>query len=544
MSETVEKSFLIRLGFILSGMACSALLMQTESKLSFAITLVLAMGVMCILVFRTRLIGTVLSEKTPAVYIISGVLSCVMVYYAKSTFYTCCKGWIKSALNLLSLPEFLLRLIPWGVALVALPVIFCYLVWFLSLMWKEAKAIWETSDFAEQMYLLCAGILFAVVICFAYTCTQAFYGAHISGNWYNFDLIYSADSGYLVFEDVFRNVGASQNDLRQPLFGVFSAPFATAAWLVSRVIFFIPKSYVLVLQILEMFLFLVSCVLLSRMLGLKKVDKVLFLVLLSVSYPVLIFSLTAEQYLFAVFYLILMIYHRGNNTLGNFGYVAATGSMLTTGIFFPLLTWEKDLKRFVKNTLYLCLCFFGVMILSGRLTTFLDAGTYIDGYAPYAGGDVAPLAKLMQYVNFVGACIAAPASWMDFETYNHVSWQMIPVVSWNWLGIAVFLLSALGVAVDRQDGFGRICGVWILFSLVLLGIVGWGTVDNGLMLYTLYFGWAFIAMGYRFVIRVFQKYTPVKVVILLMIILCVMVLNVRALRSVLVFATQFYPALR
>jgi preprotein translocase subunit SecG len=429
-------------------------------------------------------------------------------------------------------------------ALVALPMAFGYFLWFIDFMYTQAKHFWAASDFAERLFLLGAGALFTVVICFSYQCTQAFYGAHVNGNWYNFDLIYSADSGYLVNQDVFRNVGAEQNDLRQPLFGAFAMPFAQAAWLISKVLFFLPHSYVTVLQILEMLLFLVALVLISRMMGLHGAEKMLLLCLMCVSYPVLIFSLTAEQYLFAVFYLVLLIYLQEDKQGQSLAYIGATGCMLTSGIFFPLVTWHKSFGEFVKRTLKLCGVFFAVTILSGRLTTFLDIPGYIAGYGYYAGANVPMLSKLLQYVNFVSSTLVAPASQMDFETYNHVSWQMCPVTNWQWSGILMLVLAVAGVAVKPKDRFTRICGVWMGFSLLLLGLIGWGTIDNGLLLYSLYFGWAFVAMSFQLMDRLLSRVRLLKLAVLVAAVLVVGIINVTALKAVLVFATQFYPALR
>lgn len=546
----MEKSFCnsiwVRLGLALSGTAYTVLLMQTESKLSFLVTGVLALALMLLLVTKTRLLEELFAPRQTGIYIVAAVLTLAALYTAKSTFYTCCHGWITKLYALLHLPAqgLLLRLTPWLVALAALPMAYGYFLWFTGFFWSFFKHFWETSDFVERMFLLWAAIFFAALIVMTFMCTQAFYGAHINGHWYNFDLIYSSDSGYLVSQDVFRNVGAGQNDLRQPLYGLFSMPFAQVAWLISRVLFFLPEAYVTVLQIMQMCLYLVAMVLMARMLELPSLEKILFLLMLSVTYPVLIFSLSAEQYLMAVFYLVLLIYLRREKVGGSLSYIAATGSMLTTGIFFPLVTWDRKFSKFVKNTMKLCGAFFGVMILSGRLTTFLDVGTYIAGYAPYAGGDVALKGKLLQFVNFVGACFVAPASHVDFETYSHVSWQMYPVTEWNVLGLLVGVAAFFGVLAKPRAMFSKVCGVWMAFSLLLLGIIGWGTIDNGLMLYTLYFGWAYVAMCFQLLDRVFRSERAVKLTVMALIIGVVLMANVMALKDVLVFATQFFPALR
>lgn len=535
----------LRLLMVLSGAAYAVLLMQTASKLSFLLTAVLALGLMLALVFRTSFLEKVFSVEGRCVWVISAVLCLSAVYTAKSTFFTNCYGWMTRLTDLLNLPfrETLIRLVPWGVALLAVPMAFGYFLWFCGMVRSFARRFWRESDFTERLFLVGAWCLFAMLIIMTYLCTQAFYGADVNGWRYNFDLIYSSDSGYLVQQDVFRNVGAEQNDLRQPLFGVFAMPFCQAAYLLSRVLFFLPSSYVTVSQILQMLLFLVAVVLLARMMELQGAEKALFLGLLCVSYPVLIFALTAEQYLFAVSYLILLLYLQKEPVAQSTAYIAATGSLLTSGIWFPLVTWDRNVKQFVKKTALLCGAFFGVMILSGRLTTFLDIPTYIEGYGYYAGGNVPLLSKLMQYVNFAGACLLAPASGVDFTTYRHVSWQMLPVTGWSVVGILVILLALGGILLSFKDRFTRLCAVWLAFSFLLLGLVGWGTIDNGLMLYSLYFGWAFVSMAFRFLACVFAKVRPVKLAVLMALVLAVGVYNVYALRAVLVFGTQFFPTL-
>ena len=382
-----------------------------------------------------------------------------------------------------------------------------------------------------------------MMLSFTYLCTQAFYGAHINGGWFNFDLIYSADSGYLVHQDVYRNIAAEQNDLRQPLFGLFAAPFCQTAWLISRALFFLPNSYVTVSQSIQIFLFLVALVLLSRMMALKGPEKALFLVLLSVCYPTLIFVLTAEQYLFAVFWLILLIYLQKEPVAQSTAFIAATGSLLTSGVLFPLVTEDRDIKRFVKKTMLLCGAFFGVMILSGRLTTFLDIPSYIEGYGYYTGVDVPLQQKLLQYVNFAGACLLAPKSGVDITTYSHISWQMLPVTSWSPVGILVILLTLAGIAITWQKRLTRISAAWLGFSFLLLGLVGWGTIDNGLMLYSSYFGWAFLSMIFGLADRVLDRVRPLKLAVMGGLILGIGIYNVLALKEVLVFSTQFFPAM-
>ena len=137
----------------------------------------------------------------------------------------------------------------------------------------------------------------------------------------------------------------------------------------------------------------------------------------------------------------------------------------------------------------------------------------------------------------------APPSDVDFTTYSHVSWQMLPVKGWAPAGLLVLFLSLGGLLVSRRSRAGRLCAVWIGFAFLLLGIVGWGTIDNGLSLYSLYFGWAFIAMIFAFINRLPDRIRPLKLGILAGIILVICIYNVYSMRELMIFASQYFPAL-
>ena len=528
---------------LVSGVACTVLMIGTNSKLSFLLTAALSMVLLTVLLLKTCFLQVLLEKRSSVEYIFAALIALSSVYAGKSTFYATCGGWCLKVLNQLGLPPILARVAPWAMAVLALPMMFLYVSWFVHFMWEFGGQFWADSDYVDRMFLFAAGMLFIILIGFAYTCTQAFYGARINGYWYNFDLVYSADSGYLVHSDVYRMVGASENDLRQPLYGLFAMPFCQLAWLASKLLFFLPNGYVIISQMVQMLLYLTGVVMLSRMMKLSGVEKVLYFALHCATYPVLIFALTAEQYLMAVFYLIMMLYLEKDPLGKRVGFIAATGSLLTTGVLFPVVTGDRKFSRFFLDSLKLCLCFFGVVILCGRLTVFLDFGQRLADYKVYSGADVAPLSKLMQFVNFVGACLVAPASHLDFETYSHVSWQMQPVTGWNPLGILLICGAILGVLAKPREKFSWVCAGWMAFSLLLLGIVGWGTIDNGLMLYTLYFGWAYTAMVFQLVVRIFDRLPPLKIAVLGLLVLILVLVNINALKEVILFGTKFFPTL-
>ena len=47
---------------------------------------------------------------------------------------------------------------------------------------------------------------------------------------------------------------------------------------------------------------------------------------------------------------------------------------------------------------------------------------------------------------------------------------------------------------------------WVMFSVVILLVVGWGSSENGMILYALYFSWAFLVLIYQLVLAIAKKF--------------------------------------
>ena len=89
----------------------------------------------------------------------------------------------------------------------------------------------------------------------------------------------------------------------------------------------------------------------------------------------------------------------------------------------------------------------------------------------------------------------------------------------------------------------RIAGAWIGFSALLLLAVGWGAPENGMILYTLYFGWAFAVLLFRLLQRAAEK---LKFGLLTPLVTCTIVvllgwINFRGIGELLAFAFSCYP---
>ena len=60
-----------------------------------------------------------------------------------------------------------------------------------------------------------------------------------------------------------------------------------------------------------------------------------------------------------------------------------------------------------------------------------------------------------------------------------------PVDGLNLAGLVIFALALASLVLNRHSRAARMAGCWVLFSIVLLVGLGWGTQENGLILYAL-----------------------------------------------------------
>ena len=86
-------------------------------------------------------------------------------------------------------------------------------------------------------------------------------------------------------------------------------------------------------------------------------------------------------------------------------------------------------------------------------------------------------------------------------------------------------------------------GAWIGFSVFILLIVGWGSPENGMLLYSLYFSWAFIVLLFMLLQWISEKLN-IKLfipVVSFVIAVLLIVYNYRGMEDLLSFAITYYP---
>ena len=546
LAQKSGRRTVLRWMLLLSGTALAGLLSTKGSLIWVAAGIPLALATLAILIFRFRFLERTFAKRVRWIAILSGVLALYAAYCYGDLFYyhlQSLAGELTSAtaVGLLSRFGMIFTIIA---AVVSIPALFVYLYWFFGWFSERMREVFHASDRVERWYLIIACVLFALAISLVYSKTSVFYAANASSDnvWDKIDIVYSSDSSMLTEQNVFYNIAASENDIRQPMFGVFAAPFALAASLVSKAIMQ-PGAYPAMVQIVQSVFLALGLVLIVRMTGASGAVKALALVCGTLLYPTLLFLLNVEQYVFPVFWLILLVWmivqgeERGRST----AWVAASGSMLTSGILLLILPGKGTFKEKVRQGALAVLLFAVVMILLGRVAMVLSSSETIRFLVQFAGEKLPFLARAKQYSVFLASCFVAPAAEITLFPNGGAVFQQAEVTGWSIAGFVGLLAAIAGFVVNRKRVFAQICAGWVAFSLVLLCLIGWGTSENGLVLYTLYFGWAFVALIVMLITRVLEKWRAAQIGAFSVAALALLVVNAQSIAAFVRFGLEHYP---
>ena len=421
-----------------------------------------------------------------------------------------------------------------------------FICWCLSLFWerlftlvKEAelfRGISKTEYIVYSILFLCL-IIFTV---FCFTRSNAFYGA-------SYDVLYTSDSKGLVDGTAWLSLTHSENDLRQPLFAVFSAPFTGLSFLVSMAFQLPLPWHCILLNIPQLGLMLISGYLLGVLLNLKSASRICFVVCYCSTYSFMLFTVMMEQYIIACFWLILCITAIvKKKTTDPIVLYAAGGSLLTSIILLPIYSFRSHTRSFwewVRESFFLGIGFLIVMLAFCRFDVFYDIFNQAASMTQFTGQALSFQAKLAQYTFFIRNCFLSPLAGLSYKVIDHVSWQLAEYNTFSIAGIAVLILCAVSFAVNWKDRFCIIAAGWIVFSFILLVIMGWGTIENGLILYSLYFGWAFLVM-IVLLIKTLTDRLPFPWVLPVFLAFTAGILlykNLPGMRDLLLFAMEYFP---
>ncbi len=467
----------------------------------------------------------------------------------------------------------------------AIPAAIIILYWFYSKFWHYFKLFVKSLDKLERNFLIISIIIISIAIVVIYNMTNVFTKAHITepNRIYNItystkndktliigqdfvnnaydrirgDIIFSSDTQVILGDDLYNNINGGENDFRQPFFAIFSMPFTLVPRIISD--FTIWEMYPFLLAIVQACLVLISIVLLQRLMKLKGWTRLLFMIFLLVTYPTLLFLINMEQYVIAVFYLIAFIYMSINGLKNkDIAFIGATGTLLTSGIFFPLLCENKDFKKSIKNIFFTFFKFLVVLVISAKILLLVPdrVENSISFVKTFTGENSSFQERINRYTHFALNTMIAPK--IEIENDNFLDQKLVagiytiilsaynPQLSQtennniNIAGIAILLLALLAFILNRKDTLSRICICWIAFSIILLPVLGYGAYENGFILYTYYFGWSFACLLFKFFESVLKKWPKIKNTIYALAIVTMCIINFYGIYQIIEFGMQRY----
>lgn len=373
-------------------------------------------------------------------------------------------------------------------------------LWFVFLwqlvFWGEMERIlWSSALFrdvgkGELAVYLALFCLLAGLTAAAFFQTEVFYGTTRA-----YDLVYTSDSPSLVKDNAYLVLTHLENDLRQPLFGVFSGPFLGVPYLLGRLLDL--RFQAVLMDWVQIAMLLGGNFALAKTMGLAGTRRLCFMLLLSCTYSQLLAVLMMEQYIVAYFWLMLCLYRtRERGEPERILLWGAGGTLLTSLMVLPFLTEGPPGQR-IRKTGKRSLEFVGLMLAFARFDVLFHLVGKIRILGTLAGKPVPLETRLWQYTAFLHSCFAAPAAGVSHRFGDQVSWQLAEPQGISAAGAIILLLSVISAWIPRKEAGSRMAAGWAAFSVGMLLLFGWGTVENGLILYSLYFGWAFFALLFQ-----------------------------------------------
>lgn len=420
----------------------------------------------------------------------------------------------------------------------------------LSFVWQEMARLirkFELLQFSRLEWVLYAAIALVLVVYagWAFYSSTGFYSADNGG----YDIIYTADTDTLFNNWAYLSLTYIENDLRQPLFAVFSAPFSGVPYFLSQLFQFSTPTTAVLLNTVQILMLFIGNLILASLAVQGAAKRICFVLVLSASYTTLLNALMLEQYVTAYFWLVLavaaIVRRQCDEPLCAFG---AMGSLLASGALIPWLSAHSPLHRplqWLRDMLKLGLGFVVLLLGLARFDVLYSIIPKLDSLFKFTGGSVPFINRLQQYLSFIHDCFVQPVAHIAQGSAPEgiLSWRLEFVPEWNLWGIALLALMILSVVLNRHARMTQIAAYWLVMSFVLLAVVGWGTWEYCLILYSLYLGWAYALLLFKLVETLAERLHARWLVPLACVMACsgMLALNVPAILAIVDYCTTYFP---
>lgn len=491
-------------------------------------------------------------KKSPAALRVVSLLTAIGVCWGEKVVF--CRGWLLSP-KTLSLKEQIPMLMETINLLSILgAVVGIYFAYFCILaFWKKfLKILFQSKVFQDITAL--EGIVYGVLLLatlgwmvYSFAQTKAFYETELTDS-IICGAIYTSDSPLLVQDNAYLMLTNPENDIRQPLFALFSAPFMGLPYLLGRLMGGSATVEAILMNSVQIVMLFAAHFMLAKLMKLNERKRICFMLLVSFTYTQMLFTLMMEQYIIAYFWLILCLYLIAEKEEPcPFALYGAGGTLITSMILMPFSSKAspfRNFKAWFMDMLRLGIGFIATMLAFCRFDVLFNLVNKFSFFADLSGRELTFMNKLCQFTAFIHDCILHPDAGVKFASATHISWQLNEASCINLIGVAVLVLSVVSAIWNREKRSCLFAAVWVGLCTLVLLVFGWGTFENGLILYALYFGWAFFVLLFQLIEKIESKLNVQF--ILPAVSICgavtLAVINFPAIAEMVNFAIQYYPA--
>lgn len=439
---------------------------------------------------------------------------------------------------------------PVKMIVMAIGIFFAFLM--VSVFWKKMFSLFKASKLfdgitkTEIIIYAAVFVLLMMPAILAFPKTQFVYGTD-----FDYDTLYMADSPFLFKTNVWVTLTNIENDIRQPLFAVFAAPFCGLSYLFTALIPMPEFLKALLVLLPQVALLVFTEFIITKLLKLPQGSRILTVILLSFCFAPMLFAFMFEQYIVVVFYTVFLFYvFDATRKTDDFLLAATAGTCITGGLFYILFTDYnplKETKKWFTGIIRSVICFVGFILAFARSSIVVGSIRNVFVlFSDFSSDSLTLIQKLQRYTGMVQSFFIAPKSIPLLIIENgdtYPSWELSQEFRFSVIGIIIIALAIAGFILTRKEFISKIAGIWVIFSIFVTIIVGWGMKENGLTLYSLYFGWAYFILvfkAFKFITDKINK-PAVNYILLIAATCCIIYPNVRMVIDIMNFGIKYYP---
>jgi hypothetical protein len=201
----------------------------------------------------------------------------------------------------------------------------------------------------------------------------------------------------------------------------------------------------------------------------------------------------------------------------------------------PVLRFGSAMKHLVQ----VGLMFAAFLALFGKLPVLFNMNRMIM-CVEYTGVEVAFVDRWNQFLAFVASCfVPTPANAHIVDGVPRF-WSD-PITAMSVAGLTLLGLALLGFALNYKNRFMQICFGWVAFSFLILCLIGWGTAENGLVLYSLYFSWAYVCLVFGLCQKLLAQTPTVRYTLYAAATAILLTMSIMEIARIVAFGVKHYP---